>query len=865
MLGISVSRRFGAQALVVAWALLVFPLQQAWPQQLGYVIRGNQVLVNDARQWKVWQGAASILDISDADDTVRPLFMRKNINAAHNARLFSATGAGGVTVGSNSRAAGNVIDAEPTAWGPDPDSPLQDWWVELNLGRLVVVKKIVVRFAEEGEGDPFLQFKVLGWRQPPPRSASGYYLDEPGTKVPNFREIGRTEKPNKTQRVFEFAPSPSEGSDLLFRGDPLERILIIATSTDSTKAEEILPAEGLTAAERHAQLPVGARGAIDYYRKEQSGRVTLISQEEYEVIDPARQGPIRYYRREIPKIAEIEVITEGDNINIGVVERGGQVTIETNGGVNNIGASVTDGNYATGASHSIFGYRDYNYFEDLGTLFWIDTMHFLTDGASPLNELFVDISDGTLAPDGSIKWTRVAQSTTRDALGHTSSGGLRYRQIQIDRTKVRFIRSPHQNPLSSLSYIGFNEVMLYGEGFVPEVTLTSDLIQFDNPKNLITIEWEADRPSGTHVQLQTRTGNQLEEEKIFYDSSGKVKTERSYKRLPSSKKGEIVSTFRPGSDWSTWSLPYTQSGEAVKSPSPRQYMEMRAVLITDRFEEAPTLRSITLNMADPVATQLLGEVYPNRVETVGAPQEFSYFIKPDFDNTLSPGFDEIRVEATAGTSMELVEVRTGSTADFENKQTQSFGLGDLTIMDTAADTLSLRLNEKVATGTDLVEVRFRATIFSNSASFRTLVQDSAKPGFWQRVDEGDPTELFNSQVVTVLALNGSEIIRDFNLESRVVTPNGDGVNDEMVFNFGVNRVGAERAVKLTIYDLSGLEVGQVVERRVDPRGDYALHWGGNDPLGNRLPPGIYLARVEVDVDSDSADNTSIERVVYVVY
>ena len=864
MSGISVPSRFGIQALVVALTLLILSLQLSWAQQKGHTIRGNQVLINDARHWKLWKGAASILDISDADDTVRPLFMRKNVNAAHNARLFSVTGEGGVSVGSNPGQASNLIDAEPTAWGPDPDSPLQDWWIELNLGRLVVVKKIVVHFAPEGEGDPFLQFKVLGWRQPPPRSVSGYYLDEPGTNVPNFREIGRTEKPNKTQRVFEFELDPSEGADKLFRGDPLERILIIATSTDSTKAEELLPAEGFTAAERHSQLPVGERGAADYYRKEQSGRETLISQEEYDIINEVNKGPIRYYRKEIPKVIEIEVITEGDNINIGVVQRGGQVTIETNGGVNDIGAAVTDGNYATGANHSIFGYRDYNFFEDLGTLFWIDTMHFLTDGASPINELFVDISDGTLAPDGSIKWTRVGQSTSRDAFGHTAKGGLRYREIQIDRTKVRFIRSPHQNPLSSLSYIGFNEVMLYGAGFVPRVSLTSDLIQFANTKNLIAIEWEADTPPGTSVQLQTRTGNELEEENIYYDSNGKVVTQKRYKRLPSSKKGDIVTNFKPGSDWSTWSLPYTWSGEEIKSPSPRQYMEIRAVLLTDRFDEAPTLRSITLNMANPVATQLLGEIWPNRVETVGVPQEFSYFIRPDFA-TSSSGFDQIRLEATPGTLMELSEVRTGSTADFLNEQTQVFGLGDLEVIDTAADTLLLGLNEKVTRGTDLVEVRFRATIFANSASFRTLVQDSAEPGFWQRVDEGDPTELVSSQVVTVLALSGAEIIRDFNLSSRVVTPNGDGINDELVLNFAVNRVGAERPVKLTIYDLSGFEVGQVVERRVDPRGDYTLHWAGYDHSGHRVPLGIYLARLEVDVDSDSADNTLIDRVVYVAY
>ena len=146
-----------------------------------------------------------------------------------------------------------------------------------------------------------------------------------------------------------------------------------------------------------------------------------------------------------------------------------------------------------------------------------------------------------------------------------------------------------------------------------------------------------------------------------------------------------------------------------------------------------------------------------------------------------------------------------------------------------------------------------------------MVQNSAVPGFWQRVDEGDPTELVSSQTVTVLALSGDEIIRDFSLESQVFTPNGDGVNDELVVSFGVARVGAERPVTLTVYDLSGVETNRIEERRPDPRGNYTFRWDGKDHLGELVPPGIYLARVKVDVDSGSADNTFVQRVVHVAY
>ena len=260
----------------------------------------------------------------------------------------------------------------------------------------------------------------------------------------------------------------------------------------------------------------------------------------------------------------------------------------------------------------------------------------------------------------------------------------------------------------------------------------------------------------------------------------------------------------------------------------------------------------------------MGGSWPTRIEAVGTPEEFSYFIRPDFTAT-AQGFDEISLEGTAGTEMELLEVRTGSTDHFKNGQTTNYTPADLTLLDAPAGSLRLRLREKIGLGTDLVQVRFRATIFGNSASFRALVQNSAAPNFWQRVDEGDPTELVGSQTVTVLALSGDEIIRDFSLRSPVFTPNGDGVNDELLVRFGVARVGTERPVTLTVYDLSGVETSRMEERRPDPRGNYIFRWDGKDHLGEPVPPGIYLARVKVDVDSGSADNTFVQRVVHVAY
>ena len=846
--------RRGVVLSLLSLLLSSLPLQG----QQAYRINGNQLVVDRRAQWEAWEVAGGLVEISSQG--VTPKFIRKNINAALDAEQFSASGPGGIQAGSNQGSARNLIDGDTgTFWSPDLDRPPEEWWVKMDLGRTVVASKVVLRFAAEGEGDPFLQFKVMVWRNSPPRIQynSSYSYTLLGTTTPNFWEIGSTDRPNKDQRVFEFVPPTKEPANHLFVGDPIEQVQVLVTDSDFDRAVQVSQQD-------YEDLPDERRGVVEYYRRTPSGRQVLISREAYEAIEAAQQGEIKHFRREEPRLAEIEVWTAGDNINFGAPERGGIVESETHAGLQPLGNIVTDGSYKTAHDVNIYPNTLYNFFEDLGALFWIDTMHFLMDGQTPLANVFVDVSDGTRAPDGSIKWTRVA----------TSIAEVRYREIRIDPVKVRFLRIPHGFGATdghAIAYggqwttrVAITEVMLYGEGYVPEVALSSGLIDLGNSKNLIALHWEADDVPGARVQLQTRTGNTLDEEKIYHDNKGKIVTEKRFNKLPKQKKGEITSIFRAGGDWSPWSPPHRRSGEAIQSPSPREYMEIRASILSERPGANTTLNAIRVELSDPVADRLVGEVFPNRVEAVGQAAAFSFFLRPSFSRS-SQAFDEIRIAATAGASLTLSEMRWGRDADFESEDqtVEHFAPTDLS---PAPDTLWFRLPEAMGQGVELVEVRFNSTFFSNSASFSGAVQASAVPGFWQRVDEGEATGLVNSQTTTVVALGQNRVLSDVRLDSRVLTPNNDGVNDRATFNFSVGRLSAaDKDVRVTIYDLSGAAIRELAERRADPRGDYAIPWFGEDDSGQLVPPGIYLARIQVEVDADAAAQALVQRLVHVVY
>ena len=832
----------------VGAALAVLLLFSVQVYSQAYRLTSNRLVVDRRSQWEEWQVAGGIVEISP-DGRVAPRFIHKNTNAALDAEQFAnSTGPGGIEVGSNPSEARNLIDGDmDTSWGPDPDSPLQDWRITLHLGRIVIGSKIVLRFAAEDVGDPFLQFKVLAWRQGPKRAWDRPYTLA-GTNTPNFWEIGRTDKSNKHQRVFEFAITPTQSTDEVFTGDPIEAVRIIATDSDFSRAEEVPQ-------ETYEALPLQRRGVVEYYRRDATGQEVLVSEDDYQAIAAENRGSIRYFRKEIPRLAEVEVWTPGENVNFGATERGGVLNLVIDTGPKNLGRTVTDGDYSTGHDGSIFDDQTLTFFEDMGALFWVDTMQFILDGGSSITEFFVDVSDGTRAPDGTIKWTRVA--------AHLNPA--KFREFRIDPLRLRYIRTPFRNPTRSLSYIGITEVMLYGEGSDPEVVLSSDLIRLGGRKNLIAINWEADVPSGTAVQMETRTGNQLDEIKIYYDSKGKIVTEKAYGKLPSFKQGEISSNFVAGGDWSPWSPPHRESGEPIQSPSPREFMEIRARILSEVPGAAASLQSVTVDLSDPLADQLVGEVWPNRTETTGQAEDFSFFLRPSFSSSRQE-FDEIAIAATSGATLEeLLEVRLGSDADFLDGQTTSLAPAELVDRRTLSDTLWFRLPEPVRRGVDMVEIRFRATVFANSASFNTSVQTSDASGFWQKVDAGEATNLIDSQTTTVLALGDRKIIKDVRVDPRIVTPNLDGANDQMTFNFSVARLALDEAVSVTIYDLSGAVVRKLSERRLEPRGRYAVVWSGEDASGRRVLPGIYLARIEVETDGEAAVETSAQRLIYVAY
>jgi hypothetical protein len=820
-------------------------------QPPGYSIVDNQIRVETAEHWQSWTVAVGAASITP-EGTVSPRFLRKRVNAALDAPKFGTDPPGGAVAGSNLEAARFILDGDPnTFWGPDLDDSARDWWIQLRLGRVVVVDSVVLRFAEEDQGDPFLQFDVMGWRRPPPLAPSKYNIT--GTGISALWVIYRTDRPNRSERRISFVPRTTEPANTEFEGDPLDVIHILLTDSDVDRRRQV-------GEQTYANLPADARGAIDHYRLSGSGRQTLTRAEAYANLPPERQGAVRYYRRERPRLAEVEVWTAGDNLNLGLVSAGARATLQTerSNQAQDLSTLVTDGDFSTGPSSPLFSREYITFFEDLGTIFWVDTIDFLTDYlGNAIYEFDVDVSDGSLAPDGSVLWSPVARERV----------SARFRSFDIGPTRVRYLRTRFRTR-SGTAQISMMEALLYGEGYVAEAHLASDVIDLGGRKGLVTIEWEADTPEGTKLEISTRTGNTLSQRTIFRDSDGREVTEDRYRRrLPEVKKGEVTSYYEPGEEFSDWSLPYTRSGEEIRSPRTRRYLQVQVRVLADttsKLGPPASLHSLRINLADLYTDNVTGEVWPTRVERIGEAEPRSYFLHPVFGSD-DRGFDEIRVVATAATFLDVVEVRAGTRQDFLDGAERIIPAQAIVRAPTGRDTLVMRLPVMLRPGVELVEVRMETTVHGNSAAFEAAVKEAAYGGAWQLAEVGDATPMVNSETNVVVALADNRVLSELRIEPVVFTPNGDGVNDATTFSFGFSRVTGPKQLALSVYDLRGRRVRHLPRTRPDPRGSWTIPWAGDDDGGRPVPPGIYVVRLEVDAESDRAENTQRTGIVHVAY
>jgi hypothetical protein len=461
-------------------------------------------------------------------------------------------------------------------------------------------------------------------------------------------------------------------------------------------------------------------------------------------------------------------------------------------------------------------------------------------------------SDGSLGPDGTVLWFKHfpghgSETNRREGM---ADHPFRLRPVRFVRVGWKFwdavcaVETGGGQTATTIACQAqgiTEELQAFGTGYPLSVTLQSPILDLQGLKNATSLQWEGETPPGTRHEIRTRTGNDLKSTVTFQDKDGRQVTERSWGKLIPSFRGSVDTTFGVGDDWSPWSRIYHASRQAFQSPVPRRFVQVDARLISEDPEAAASLEMLQINFDDPLARNVVAEIEP--AQTVPAvAQTFTMFVRPR--GTVS-GFDHVSLEAS--TQLSFVEARL---------EGEHFD----TIVETLENGFQVALPRRIRSN-DLLELSFDAEIFLQSTRFDVFLEDcSGDFPVRQRVDAGDATELAMGDTNIVSLPVDPALFVSVEISSSVVTPNGDGHNDELQVALDVINLIEERPLSLRVIDLSGRVIRNVVARGV--AGQQQLTWDVRDEAGKTVAPGDYL--LELSLKGDGREER-LHRLVSVAY
>ncbi|MFT7692961.1 MAG: hypothetical protein ACI8P2_001588, partial [Candidatus Latescibacterota bacterium] len=378
-------------------------------------------------------------------------------------------------------------------------------------------------------------------------------------------------------------------------------------------------------------------------------------------------------------------------------------------------------------------------------------------------------------------------------------------------------------------------------GHPAEVVLRSDFIDLgattgDNRSKVINhLSWDAELPAGTRLQMRSRSGNTQGTIYTFHNKIDEVVTEAQWNSLPKVLRGAIDTTIVASEDWDEWSEAYTFSGEAFKSQNPRRFVQLEMILSSDDPAVAPRVNSLVIKYEETFLQSALGSVEP-RSTTPNEDTRFTYTLWPTSDAE-DRGFDLLRFALPSAASD--IEVHVGGAPV------------DPSAIDIRADSLFISL--PFAVRTDSIETSFTTRVQHNATVFALDLGSSAHPGLWQSVEAAAR----RSNIVMLPDLIGAtQLIGDFSISSKVLTPNGDGINDQVQIDFVAFKI--ERGTPhIQVFDLSGRSIVQL--RPTATQGaTHTFTWLGYNEAGELVQPGIYLYRI--DLGAETGEDTALRSI-----
>lgn len=785
--------------------LATMALLLAWPTH-----GGAQNLVFRGLDFDTWNHPRGLVTVQPGGIAVK--HFGKRSNAVANAGQFPPNPIGDfgrlpVRAPSNQGQARRVVDQDAdTWWQPSTADPLQTWWLELDLGRDVVADRVRVIFPDTTGARPFSFFSVY--------VSPGIPVFGSSTPRIVFTRLGRPVN-NNTSRVVEFALTttgvPSATGENLVTGSTVDfdivrfvRFEAAGMTPDAALAEIEVDEVGFNLATQVATRIRVADGTPTW-----GGRTWTSKDRDCDGCGKGAGADELLHQDLGFRGWNIEASDKGDWRDSGVwsvVDFGSVFRVDR----------VVWVPIVSGQGPFLYGYQR----DKQGS--WSSFEFLLSDG-SPSNS-----ADPVV--EGPFEY---------ELLSSVVNTGRYLFDFQFAPRSLRLLlwRMTKVQQFARAAQL----FVYHAEGYPARVELESPDLPLGGARSLRRVEWDAEVPPNTRIEVETQTGNGFETRTRYFLANGDEVTKAAYDAAKARNRGEVVEEIVRDATWSNWSLPHRFAGQAFQSPSPRQWLRARVRLVSDDPEAMPALRSLTFVATPPVITAgLTGRIHP-REAGVDTLQEFRYTIKPAAVSGADAGFDRVLIALPRGSGdAELVGVRV------RGAPVAATGL-------VREDSLIVQLPPPVVRR-DSVEVVFRARVYASPTVFTTAVVNSAQEGNVQGVV---PADFGADQVFVPAAVDGAALVRNI-AQTAILSPNRDGVNDEYRLSFTV--VKTDREPRVRVYALSGRAVAELQSTDLGS-GRARFVWDGRSG-GTVVPPGLYIVRIEVDAD---ARNESVQKVLHVAY
>ena len=352
------------------------------------------------------------------------------------------------------------------------------------------------------------------------------------------------------------------------------------------------------------------------------------------------------------------------------------------------------------------------------------------------------------------------------------------------------------------------------------------------------------------IILQTRTGP--DDEPLHYfitQGPQEIRVNRAVwenaPEFPGIAQGPVVAN----PDWSGWE---TVTGGVVRSPSPNRFLQFQVRFLQPGVKLE---RLVFEYSSPPVAGEIYAEISPPLVDA-GEETAFVAIMQTH------------RLAERSDTGFRLVEVLTAA---------QIEGIDSVKVDDEhALHTLRLdpgrgfavNLWRRVLKDGSLVHIFFRGKVFVDGTRFEVRaveqrhIADGAPYEMFQYAREADVDPALPGAGLTVrLSAPNAALVADVTPAQRVLTPNGDGVNDLFAVSYSLLKLTRPASVFFRIYDLGGglVRRGYAGE---DQSGRFAQVWDGRDDWGRLVAPGMYLYHLQVAADVGTTRHSGLVNVAY---